>query len=104
MNYEPFASIKNHLIIFNLSALICVICGWSYSTIVESSLQIEPFYAKQTQFPKKSNDVNPYNTTDYERKRNWTLSENKPNLSQLKPISNPIQTQSPKSQNEHKLC
>ncbi len=79
MNYEPFTSIKNHLIIFNLSALIRVICGWSYSTLVEDSLQINPFYAKQTQFPKKSNDVNLYNTTKYERKRNWTLSENKPN-------------------------
>ncbi len=90
MNYEPFTSIKNHLIIFNLSALIRVICGWSYSTTVESSLQINPFYAQQTQFQKKSNDVNPYNTRDYERKRNWTLGENKPNLSQLKPISNPI--------------
>ncbi len=60
------------------------------STLVENSLQIIPFYAKQTQFPKKSNDVNSYNTKDYERKCNWTLSENKPNLSQLKPISNPI--------------
>ncbi len=26
------------------------------STSVESSLQINPFYAKQTQFPKKSNE------------------------------------------------
>ncbi len=26
------------------------------STLVESSLQITPFYAKQTQFPKKSNE------------------------------------------------
>jgi len=26
------------------------------STIVESALQISPFYAKQTQFPKKSNE------------------------------------------------
>ncbi len=56
------------------------------STLVESSLQITPFYAKQTQFPKKSNDVYPYITTDYERKRNWTLGENKPNQSQFKPI------------------
>ncbi len=55
------------------------------STSVESSLQINPFYAKQTQFPKKSNDVNPYNTTVYERKRNWTLSENKPNSNPIKP-------------------
>ncbi len=28
-------------------------------------------------------NVNPYNTTDYENKSNWTLGENKPN-------SNPI--------------
>ncbi len=48
--------------------------GQGISTLVENSLQITPFYAKQTQFQKKSNDVNPYNTTDYERKRNWTLS------------------------------
>ncbi len=54
------------------------------STLVESSLQITPFYAKQTQSPKKSNDVNPYNTTDYERKRNWTLGENKPNSNPIK--------------------
>jgi len=26
------------------------------STFVESALQIHPFYAKQTQFPKKSNE------------------------------------------------
>jgi len=44
-------------------------------------------YAKQTQFPKSQMNVNPYNTTDYENKSNWTLGENKPN-------SNPIQTQS----------
>ncbi len=43
------------------------------------------FYAKQTQFQKKSNDVYPYNTKDYERKRNWTLSENKPNSNPIKP-------------------
>ncbi len=55
------------------------------STLVENSLQITPFYAKQTQFPKKSNDVYPYNTTDYERKRNWTLGENKPNTNPNKP-------------------
>ena len=31
------------------------ICPFS-STNVEDSLQINPFYAKQTQFPKKSNE------------------------------------------------
>ncbi len=29
-------------------------------------------------------NVNLYNTTDYERKRNWTLSENKPNSNPIK--------------------
>ncbi len=57
-------------------------------------------------FQKSQMNLNLYNTTAYERKRNWTLSENKPNLSQLKPIKanfKPNQTQSPKSQNEYKL-
>ncbi len=61
--------------------------GQGISTLVEMPLQINPFYAKQTQFPKKSNDVSPYNTTDYERKRNWTLGENKPNSNPIKPNS-----------------
>ncbi len=63
------------------------------STSVEDPLQINPFYAKQSQFPRSQMNVNPYNTTDYERKCNWTLGEKnpiKPNLSQLKPISKPI--------------
>jgi len=53
------------------------------STSVENPLQINPFYAKQTQFPKSQMNVNLYNTTDYENKRNWTLGENKPNQSQF---------------------
>jgi len=57
------------------------------STFVERPLQIHPFYAKQTQFPKSQMNVKPYNTTDYENIANWTLGENKPN-------TNPIQTQS----------
>ncbi len=90
MNYEPFTSIKNHLIILNLSALIRVIyaigiCGWRYSTIVESSLQITPFYAKQTQSPKKSNDVSFFYTMDYENICDWTIGENKPNSNPIKP-------------------
>ncbi len=43
------------------------------STSVEKPLQINPFYAKQTQFPKKSNDVSIYLQTDYENKRDWTI-------------------------------
>ena len=42
-------------------------------------------YAKQTQFPKSQMNVNPYNTTDYENKSNWTLGENKPKTNPNKP-------------------
>ncbi len=30
-------------------------------------------------------NVNPYNTTDYENKRNWTLGQSKPNSNPIKP-------------------
>jgi len=36
-------------------------------------------------FRKSQMNVNPYITTDYERKRNWTLGENKPNSNPIKP-------------------
>ncbi len=35
-------------------------------------------------FQKSQMNVNPYNTTDYERKRNWTHGENKPNSNPIK--------------------
>ncbi len=35
-------------------------------------------------FQKSQMNVNLYNTTDYERKRNWTLGENKPNSNPIK--------------------
>jgi len=42
-------------------------------------------YAKQTQFPKKSNDVCFFYTMDYENKSDRTLGENKPNSNPIKP-------------------
>jgi len=36
-------------------------------------------------FPKSQMNVNPYNTTDYENKSNWTLGQNKPNSNPNKP-------------------
>ncbi len=30
-------------------------------------------------------NVNPYNTTDYENKRNWTIGQSKPNSNPIKP-------------------
>ncbi len=55
------------------------------STSVENPLQINPFYAKQTQFPKSQMNVNLYNTTDYENKHNWTIGQSKPNSKPIKP-------------------
>ncbi len=63
-----------------------------------------PFYAKQTQFPKKSNDVTFFYTMDYENISDWTLGENKPNSNPIKPCPERSRMgQSPKSQNERKL-
>ncbi len=36
-------------------------------------------------FQKSQMNVNPYNTTNYENKSNWTLGENKPNSKPIKP-------------------
>ncbi len=36
-------------------------------------------------FQKSQMNANRYNTRDYERKRNWTLGENKPNSNPIKP-------------------
>ncbi len=36
-------------------------------------------------FQKSQMNLNLYNTTDYERKRDWTLGENKPNSNPIKP-------------------
>ncbi len=36
-------------------------------------------------FQKSQMNANLYNTTDYERKRDWTLGENKPNSNPFKP-------------------
>jgi len=58
--------------------------GGRSSTTVEDSLQINPFYAKQTQFPKSQINVNLYNITDYENISDWTLGQNKPNSNPIK--------------------
>ncbi len=45
-------------------------------------MQNKPNLVRRRRIP---NDVIPYNTKDYERKRDWTLSENKPNSNPIKP-------------------
>ncbi len=37
-------------------------------------------------FQKSQMNVKSYNTTDYERKSDWTLGDNKPNSNPIKPI------------------
>ncbi len=98
-----------------LSSVLCLL----FFTTVEKALQISSFLTNKANFQKSQVNVTSFITKDYENKRDWTLGENKPNSkpikanqSQSKPIkankmpkqtqSNPIQTQFPKSQNEHK--
>ncbi len=54
------------------------------STSVEKPLQISSFMQNKPNFQKSQMNANLYNTTDYERKRDWTLSENKPNSNPIK--------------------
>ena len=56
------------------------------STLVERPLQIALFMQNKPNFQKSQMNVNPYNTTDYENKSDWTLGENKPNQTQSNPI------------------
>ncbi len=41
-------------------------------------------------FRKSQMNLNLYNTKDYERKRDWTLGQNKPNSNPIQTHSNPI--------------
>ena len=56
------------------------------STLVERTLQITPFFAKQTQFQKRRNWPKLFNDKKIRENRIWRKGKNKPN-------SNPIQSQ-----------
>ena len=43
------------------------------------------FMQNKPNFRKSQMNANLYNTTDYERKRDWTLGQNKPNSNPIKP-------------------
>ena len=71
------------------------------STTVDNSLQITPFYAKQTQFQKWKMNINTFITMRYTKKGQLIIqtkqsqfkankAKNKPNLTQFKANSNPI--------------
>jgi len=49
------------------------------------STNYDLFMQNKANFRKAKMNVNPYNTTDYENKSNWTLGENKPNTNPIKP-------------------
>ncbi len=51
----------------------------------ESSTNQLLFMQNKPNFRKSQMNVNIYNTRDYERKRDWTLGENKPNSNPIKP-------------------
>ncbi len=74
MNYRQLSSV-----VYRLSSVFCP----RTSTTVENPLQINLFMQNKPNLRKSQMNANLYNTTDYERKRDWTLGESKPN-------SNPI--------------
>ncbi len=83
---------QQDIIINRQSSVICL----RPSTSVENALQISPFMQNKPNFRKSQLNVSTLLQMAYENKRNWTIGQSKPN-------SKPIQTQSPKSQNECKL-
>jgi hypothetical protein len=93
MNNELLVSIENPTLVHfrhfrHFSSLLTNLS----STTVEDSLQINPFYAKQTQFPKKSNERNflsnnELRTKNYEQ-RTKKQTQYKPNSKQILIIPN----------------
>ncbi len=73
------------LIINRLYSVVCLLSSALYICRERSTNQ--PFYAKQTQFPKKSNDVSFFYTMEYENKSDWTIGQSKPNSNPIKPNS-----------------
>ncbi len=71
--------------ICRLSSVVCLLSSPLYICREHSTNQLL-FMQNKPNFPKSQMNVNPYNTTDYENKSNWTLGQNKPN-------SNPISKQ-----------
>ena len=75
------------------------------STNVENSLQIHPFYAKQTQFQKRQKNINAFLVMRYENLDILMGQKTKPKQTQLKPIQtqfNPIQSQLKPKQTQFK--
>jgi len=81
---------QQKLIINRMYSVVCHLSSdFGTSTFVENPLQINPFYAKQTQFPKNSNE----SKCLY---KNGLRQNNRLQAGPKQTQSNPIQTQSPK--------
>jgi len=63
------------------------------STLVESALQIHPFFAKRTQFPKSQMDSSYYITREYEHMDTWSNGKNEPKTNPIKANKMPKQSQ-----------
>ena len=72
------------------------------STTVENSLQITPFYAKQTQFLKYQMNINTIITISYGISDTLTGQKTKPKQTQLKPIQTQFKAKK-QSQNKPNL-
>ncbi len=77
-------------------SVICICFGFRYSDFLfrqswplyicrEPSTNQLLFMQNKSNFRKAKMNVNPYNTTDYENKSNWTIGQNKPNSNPNKP-------------------
>ncbi len=64
----------------------CPLYAIARSTTVENSLQINPFYAKQSQFWKWQKNINTFLTMRYVIINSFTGQKTKPKQTQLKPI------------------
>ncbi len=106
MNYEPFTSIENPTLAHFLPSRGSGTAGRHFSSLFtnlpaykaadiyvpirhyicrESSTNQLLFMQNKPNFQKSQMNVNLYNRMDYERKRDWTLGENKPNSNPIKP-------------------
>jgi hypothetical protein len=95
INYPTLAHYR-HYRYFSRFGHSCPLCP---STTVENPLQITPFYAKQTQFPKRQNEYNHRYSKRLQEfapllgpKNKPNSNPNKANFGPISRVANPIQT------------
>ena len=73
----------SHISDLRLSALC--LCASAPLHLTKLSSFVIVFMQNKPNFQKSQMNANLYNTSDYERKRDWTLGESKPNSNPIKP-------------------